>query len=48
LVAVKPSLSQGTRNADTPFAPGPPVRAITSATPAMVPLVMKIFVPFRT
>ncbi len=43
--AAKPGQSFGTRNALTPRAPGPPVRAMNSVTPAMVPLVMKILVP---
>ena len=44
-VAVKPGVSVGTRNAETPRAPGPPVRAMNRHTPAIVPLVMKILVP---
>jgi hypothetical protein len=46
--ASKPSASFGTRNAETPLAPGPPVRAMNRVTPAMVPFVMKILLPFRT
>ena len=43
-----PGVSLGTRKALTPRAPGPPVRAMNSVTPAMVPLVMKILVPLST
>src|SRR5207302_6069745 len=44
-VAVKPSAVVGTRNAVTPFGPGPPVRANISATPAQDPFVMNILEP---
>lgn len=43
--ASKPGVSVGTRKADTPFGPGPPVRAKTRHRFAQVPLVMKIFDP---
>ena len=46
--ASKPAASVGTRNAETPRGPSPPVRAKTSATSAQVPLVMKIFWPWMT
>ena len=45
LFAVKPGVSVGTRKALTPLPPGPPVRAMTSARPAIVPFVMKILRP---
>ena len=45
LLAVNPGVSVGTRKALTPLPPGPPVRAITRASPAMLPLVMKILRP---
>src|SRR6266702_2889068 len=43
--ASNPGASVGTRKAVTPFGPGPPVRANTSATPAQPPLVMNILEP---
>ena len=47
-VRPNPGVSVGTRNAETPRAPGPSVRANTRATSAHVPFVMKIFSPSMT
>ena len=44
-LASKPSEPVGTRKHVIPRAPSPPVREKTSASPAQVPSVMKIFEP---
>lgn len=48
LPSVMPGRSAGTMKADTPPAPGPPVRAISVKAPARGALVMKRLVPLRT
>ncbi len=44
-VAANPAESVGTRNAEMPLGPGPPVRANSRTTSAHVPLVMNTFRP---
>ena len=48
LPSLMPGRSAGTMNAETPDAPGPPVRAISVKAPARGALVMKRLVPFKT
>jgi hypothetical protein len=43
-----PGVSAGTMKAETPPAPGPPVRAISVKAPARGALVMKRLLPLRT